>query len=90
MCLPIADSSRLQQTLRLVVDEDDAAVAVSREHALPDPVQDRLALLEQPADLVRLETERLPFDPPSEEERPDGAEQQRERGWDEQDRQVVQ
>ena len=39
---------QVQQPLRLVVDEDDAAVPVGRDHALPDPVQDRLALLEQP------------------------------------------
>ena len=73
-----------KEALRLVVDERDAAERISRDRALANAVQNRLALLQQRRDLVWLEPERLPLDPPREQHRPGAAEEQSEKRRDEQ------
>ena len=62
---------------------------IGRDDPLADPVQHRLALLEQGGDLRRLEAEGLPLDPAREQERPEHAEREPERRRDQDHRQVV-
>ena len=66
-----------EQVRRLVVDHGDPLVEVDGEHALLDAVQQGLALLDEAGDLARLEAERLPLDPPGEQQRPEHPEQAR-------------
>jgi hypothetical protein len=87
---PLSDGGfvELEQALGLVVDERNPSGLIGRDRPLADAVQHRLALLEQRCDLVRLEIERLPLDPAREQYRTDDAEQEPDRGRDEDDRQV--
>jgi len=71
-----------EQALRLVVDEGDVSLGVGRHRALLDSVQDRLTLLEQRRDLIRLQAEGLPLHAAREQDRSGRAEQESESGWD--------
>ena len=76
-----------EQPLGLVVRERDPSAHVCRHRALADPVQHGLALLEQRRDLLGLEAERLALHAPGDERRAAGAEQERDRGRDQEHRQ---
>jgi len=56
-----------EQPLRFVVDQRDPALRVGCDRAFLDPVQDRLTLLEERGDLLRLETEGLALHPAREQ-----------------------
>ena len=66
----------LEQAPRLVVHERHAAVAVGRDRSLADPVQTRLACLQESRDLAGLQTEGLPLEPASEKNRSGHAERE--------------
>jgi hypothetical protein len=57
-----------------VVHEGDALLRVEGDDALGDPVEHRLPVLGEPGDLPGLHAERLPFDPPRQQPRPEDAE----------------
>ena len=67
---PDALGGQLQHQVRLVVDQRDPLVEVEADHALLDPREHGLAVLDEPADLHRLQPEGLPLDPARDEQRP--------------------
>ena len=73
------------QPLRLIVHERDAAVRVGGDGALANTVQQRLALLDERRDLLRLEAERLPLHAPCEQNRPSRTKERGDRGGNQQD-----
>ena len=67
---PDAVGRQAEHPVGLGVDQRDAVVQVEAEHALLDPGEHRLAVLDEPADLDRLQPEGLALDPPRDEQRP--------------------
>jgi hypothetical protein len=75
-----ADRQRLaQQAFGFVVARRHPAGRVHREHALADPVQHGLPLVEQLGQLVRFQAVREPVQPPGEQRRRADTERQRTR-----------
>jgi len=66
-----------EQPLRLVVDQRDPARRIDGDRPLADAVEHRFSLLEQGADLVGLQSERLPLYAAREQEGADNCERER-------------
>ena len=85
---PLADdvARKVEQPLRLGVDDADATLLIDGHHALAHAVQHRLALLQELRELAQLQPEGLPLEPPREQQRGEQAGQQRDPGVERDDR----